>query len=232
MISKKLISLTTAAFLGTFVGSSYLSFPTSEFRNTTIERRSINYNNYVVLLVDMQEGWKSSPFLKDVLHDWKWDEKVENQKKVLRFAKEKKIPIVFLELFSSGGGKTVAELEEIIRGNYKRFEKTSSSGFDKTVNRDKKRTDDGVLETYLHSIKARTLIIMGHHKYECVYATAFQGRENGFQIVTANDLLVGSDKADLPEGLRIHPIRRERADKFYRDRVTLYSSVDDLLKHL
>ena len=180
----------------------------------------------------MQEGWESSPFLEDTLKAWNWDQIVENQKRVLGFAKDNGIPVVFLELFGSGGGETLAELEETLDGDYKRIEKIGQSGFVQTVNRAERKTEERVLETHLHSLGTRKLIVMGHHKYECVYANAFHGAEKGFQILTSNDLLIGSTEEGIPDELRAHPITRARVDQFYQDKVQVYGSVDDLLSHL
>lgn len=133
-----------------------------------------NYSDVAVILIDMQPGFVSR------LRRGEADRIVPSQVAVLKFCKEKNIPIVILEFF--GSGSTVQTLADEI-GSYdkvKIIEKNYNDGFRNTV-----------LNAHLKLIGAKKLFLMGINADFCVRETAEGAIERGYKIITSDKVIAG-----------------------------------------
>jgi isochorismate hydrolase len=141
----------------------------------------IALSNLAVLLIDMQKDFVTRPEKFDL---------IPNQVAVLRFCRERYLPVVWIEYDESGETmpELVVELNKIPPGKLYFVSKGSANAFIETD-----------LGEMLRSINATDLIIMGVNACACVYETAVEAHRQGYQIITSENLVAGYCSKCLPE---------------------------------
>ncbi len=138
-----------------------------------------------VILVDMQKK-----FVPDI-RKGRAEVIIRKQQEVIRACAEKDVPIVVLEYDCCG--KTIKalkrELRKVPRVLY--LKKYHDSGFIGTV-----------LGELLFTWNARTLLLMGVNAQCCVRSTASDALRHGFTVVTAPDLISGTEYHDPHDDIR------------------------------
>jgi len=141
-------------------------------------RQQSRFESLAVLLIDMQDGFLDS-LEKKLL--------VPNQIQVLKFCKEKEIPVMVFEYkrFGRTTSSLVMELKNIPRKNVYWFEKTDNDAF-------------SVSDFYflLKRKKITKLLLMGINAAFCVFDTAKTAIRVGFTIMTSEDLIAGYKDED------------------------------------
>ena len=134
----------------------------------------LNYSEVAVILIDMQYGFIAT------LRNGEEDRIVPNQISVLRFCKEKNIPVIILDYF--GHDETIKKLANEVKDfeNVKIIIKNRDNGF-----------TDTELNFHLKSLGAKKLFLMGINADCCVKKTAKGAIQNGYEIITSNDVIAG-----------------------------------------
>jgi len=128
-----------------------------------------------IVLVDMQAGFVGG------LRTGSLKRIVPNQKRVLKLASNRRIPVAVLEF--KGYGETLPELTELAKAcpGYTAFEKYVDSGF-----------SSGAFISWLENhAKAKSLFLMGINAGYCVKATAAGAIRRGYKIVIHPDMIAG-----------------------------------------
>ncbi|MDA9951406.1 cysteine hydrolase [Oligoflexaceae bacterium] len=130
--------------------------------------------SFAVLIVDMQYGFYERG---DVEKSKELSALVRNQTELLTFAVQQKIPIIFLEY--AGFGKTDTKLLKAVEGaRVEHIKKDRDSGF-----------SNSELESSLHSLGVDTIIVAGINGCCCIFNTALDATDAGFDVYTSPDLI-------------------------------------------
>jgi nicotinamidase-related amidase len=220
------------------------------------EEGVIDKNRTAIVLVDMQDRVEyGSEYALETQHTHhrpievgkalrkvtQWEEKEENMKRVLRYAANNDIPVVILE-YTLLGFTSNDLIRAVGSAEYKIIKKYSSSAFGKLPVTELKKVDgewvesQGFIETeveeHLESLDVETLVMMGFHRYDCVYNNAKDAVGLGYRVISAPDLAIGGEESQVlnaddvlqtPEDIRTK-------DQFFAEKTTMYRSVDELLK--
>lgn len=134
------------------------------------EKTKKEINNLAVLIIDMQKSFLDEPELKDL---------IPQQIEVIRFCRQKSIPVILVEYRVFG--RTVMKLRKEVCPSL--------------TSRVTKRYDDAFYETrlkkVLSSMGITNLLLAGVYAGGCVYETAAHAIEEGFQVLTSCDLIAG-----------------------------------------
>jgi nicotinamidase-related amidase len=126
-----------------------------------------------LVVVDIQEKLVSS------IH--KADEMILNAKKCILAAKVMGMPIVYTEQYPKGLGHTVSNLQEHLT-DVPVFEKTSFSCC-------------GDRE-FLNILKNKTVLLVGIEAHVCIYQTACDLMDNGYEVLIAEDAVSSRKEID------------------------------------
>jgi len=126
----------------------------------------IKKEDTLLLMIDIQE--RLAPAMN------KSDKVIDNNKILITALKEMKIPILYTEQYPKGLGRTLPELTEII-GKAKPLEKIVFSAFNKELK-------DELIESGRVNI-----ILTGMEAHVCVYQTARDLIDNGFNVFLVSD---------------------------------------------
>jgi nicotinamidase-related amidase len=139
-------------------------------------RRNVNNNDLAILVIDMQEIFLRGIQEREML--------VAAQQNVLRYAAEEDVPVAVLTMAYEG--PTVEEIkkevQKVPRKSY--IEKYLTSGFFGTK-----------LEQQLRTWERDVLLLMGIYASQCVQATAKDGLEKDFTVMTHTQL-IGDQTSD------------------------------------
>ncbi len=129
-----------------------------------------------VILIDMQED-----FVKD-LRAGEAKRIIPNQLEILKYCNQFSIPIVVLELNVQSYGKTNEILLNEAKKNhhFRLIGKEYDNGFFKTE-----------LDYHLKALGIKKLFIMGINANYCVKETARGAIDNGYKIMTSNEVISG-----------------------------------------
>lgn len=137
-------------------------------------QRKTNFDNIVVLLIDMQ--------MKFIQNDIEKVEIIPNQISVLKFCVAKQIPVVVFEYLENG--ITIKEINDVLKKKK-----------DAQVYYLQKKYDDAfynpTLSKILKSFATKTILIMGINAGFCVYETTKTAIKKGYQVTTSRDLIAG-----------------------------------------
>jgi nicotinamidase-related amidase len=136
--------------------------------------QSISYESLAVLIIDMQDSFiKNDPEKRGL---------VANQIIMLRYLKDKNVPIIIFDFV--GHGETTQSLVDEIKilpvNNIYRLKKSENNAF-----------TNPKLSTLLKEKKITTLLLMGINAAYCVWATADAAIKKGYTIITSKDLIAG-----------------------------------------
>ena len=140
----------------------------------------ITVNDSVLVLIDIQEK------LVNMLN--KPEPVVETTSKLLAAANIMEIPVVLTEQYPQGLGQTVLPLNE---GNMV-VEKTSFSA-----------VQEPDFISKLKELNCKNVILGGIETHICVYQTAIELMENGFNVVVAKDACASRSKDCFKVGLSL-----------------------------
>lgn len=160
-------------FLSRFFGKIFRWKEKREAQKFFIER----IDHLAVVIIDMQEYFLNH-------HPGRIVRKmIANQQNMLGLCARLDIPVIVLEYAKHG--KTVRELKKSLRKVWRKrtIIKRSSDGFQKTA-----------LVDHLVKLQIKTLLFMGINASACVLDTAKSALSEGFEIITADDLI--SDPSD------------------------------------
>ncbi len=135
-----------------------------------------------LVIIDMQPSFVSRGGNHKIPSNVKkLKEILENQKKMIRFAKERKMPIVFIEFKDQGD--TYSELKLAAKGykSVKYFHKTTDGMFD-DANEGLKNLSD-----YLRNEMVGTLIITGANGGACVEASIYGALHYNYNVTAYNE---------------------------------------------
>lgn len=137
----------------------------------------INTDNTVILVIDLQEK------LVNMLPD---DKITAKASKLLAAASLLSIPIIVTEQYPKGLGATVDELKQNAAPDTKYFEKTAFSA----------AGEPGFLEL-LAGYKRKNVLIFGIEGHVCVYQTAIDLNNSGYNVELVKDLTASRSNDEL-----------------------------------
>lgn len=136
----------------------------------------------LLLIIDIQERLVPAMFQGD---------KVINNNKILITAlKEMNIPIIHTEQYPRGLGRTIADLSEIL-GAEKPLEKIVFSAFNKE------------LKDVLIASGRINILLTGMESHVCVYQTARDLIQNGFNVFLVSDGVTSRTKENYQVGVNL-----------------------------
>ena len=129
----------------------------------------LNQENSIVLMIDIQEK------LVSMLNNLSAIAK-EKTEKIIRAAKILNIKTIVTEQYPKGLGETIKEIKDVLKEDYKPFEKTSFSAIKE--------------ENILNEIKTsgkKQVVIFGIEAHICVFQTAIELKEMGYEVYVISD---------------------------------------------
>lgn len=141
----------------------------------------LNENNSLVLIVDIQERLVSA-LEKDIIS--------VKAAKLAQAAKILSIPVLVSEQYPKGLGHTVPIVSNKIESGTEIIEKTSFSLLQ----------EEGFLEK-LKSYNKQQIVICGIETHICVYQTAAELIDAGFEVVVAKDICASRNKYEFKQGI-------------------------------
>lgn len=145
-----------------------------------MDKFTINNEEVVLLIIDIQDK-----LVKPMKYG---DQVIENTNILISAAEEFNMPIIYTEQYPKGLGNTVTELEERLK-NAKRFEKTRFTAYIEEVK-----------ET-LKEIGRKKIIISGMETHICVYQTARDLINDGYDVFVVKDSVSSRTKDNYLNGL-------------------------------
>jgi nicotinamidase-related amidase len=136
-------------------------------------------DNMVVLLIDMQSMFINNEQQRRI---------IPSQIAVLEFCKNNSIPLIVIEYANEGD--TVDQLSKKIA------ELPPENVYKITKSYDNAFSDTGLNELLI-SIQAKTLFIMGINACACVWETAYHAFQEGYNIITSQDVIAGCGSCSL-----------------------------------
>lgn len=145
-----------------------------------MDKYTLNREEAVLLVIDIQE--KLVPVMK-----YK-DQVINNSKILIKAAKEMNFPVVATEQYPKGLGPTVLELLDLIdEGNI--YAKNSFTAYTEEV------------KEALKSLDKKKVLITGMETHVCVFQTARDLINDGYQVYLAKDALASRTKDNYLNGL-------------------------------
>lgn len=145
-----------------------------------MDKFTLNKEETVLFVIDIQE--KLVPAMKDK------SQIIKNNKILITAAKEMDFPVVTTEQYPKGLGRTVPELLQLI-GEENIFAKNSFTAYTKEV------------EEKLKSLGRKSILISGMEAHICVFQTARDLINSGYQVFLAQDAICSRDKDNYQNGL-------------------------------
>ncbi|MBU5311686.1 hydrolase [Tissierella carlieri] len=147
-----------------------------------MDRYTLNRDNTALLIIDIQEKLASIMKYKEQV--------IDNTKILITAAKEMNVPIIVTEQYPKGIGPTVAEIKEAV-DNMEAFEKTNFSAY------------IGKIKETLDATGRKKVIITGMETHICVFQTARDLIENGYEVFIARDAVCSRTKENFLNGLEL-----------------------------
>jgi nicotinamidase-related amidase len=146
-----------------------------------MKKHILNENDALLLIIDIQEK------LSSVM---KYEDKViDNTLILLETSKLMNIPVIITEQYPKGIGPTVNQIKEKIDSNVEIFEKTSFTGW----------TEEVILA--LEKAGKEKIIITGMETHVCVFQTARDLIDNGYEVFVARDAVCSRTKENFLNAL-------------------------------
>ena len=142
---------------------------------------SFQKQNTALIVVDIQELFRT------LIYDM--NSVIANSSRLVRFCDRLEIPVIFSEQYSKAFGATVKEISEVAH-QYKPVEKISFSC----------AGDSGFISK-LESTKRKQIILCGLETHVCVYQTARDLLQKGYQISIAADAISSRNVSNRNLGL-------------------------------
>ncbi len=143
--------------------------------------RRLDKKDTALVVVDIQT------LFRPLIHEM--DLVIANASRLMRFADRLEIPILLTEHYSQKLGPTVDELSDLVPRN-EPIEKISFSC-----------TGDSLFMTRLKSTHRNQVILCGIESHVCVYQTARDLMEDGYQVVVAADAVSSRQVSNRNLGL-------------------------------
>lgn len=143
---------------------------------------TLNKDNTILLIIDIQE--KLASIMKHR------ERVIDNTKILITAAKEMGMPIIITEQYPKGIGPTVVEIKEAV-DNVKPFEKISFTAY-----------IDEIKEA-LDATGRKKVVITGMETHICVFQTARDLLENGYEVFVARDAVCSRTKENFLNGLEL-----------------------------
>lgn len=147
-----------------------------------MEKYTLNKDNTVLFIIDIQEKLASVMKHKEQI--------IDSTKILVAAAKEMALPIIVTEQYPKGIGSTVVDIKETI-GDVKIFEKNSFTAY-----------IDEVKEA-LETTGRKKVIITGMETHICVFQTARDLIDNGYEVFIARDAVCSRTKENFLNGLEL-----------------------------
>ncbi|WP_313756051.1 hydrolase [Tissierella sp.] len=147
-----------------------------------MEKYTLNKDNTVLFVIDIQEKLASIMKYKEQV--------IDNTKILITAAKEMALPIIVTEQYPKGIGPTVVDIKETIN-NVEIFEKNSFTAY-----------IDEVKEV-LEATGRKKVIITGMETHICVFQTARDLIDNGYEVFIARDAVCSRTKENFLNGLEL-----------------------------
>lgn len=148
-----------------------------------MKKHTINKEETLLLIIDIQE--KLSSVMKYE------DEVIENTLILLEASKLMDIPVIITEQYPKGIGTTVNKIKEEIDDTVEIFEKTSFTAC----------TEDVVAS--LEKFGRKKIIITGMETHVCVFQTARDLIERGYEVFIARDAVCSRTKENFLNALEL-----------------------------
>lgn len=145
-------------------------------------RYALNRDNTALLIIDIQEKLASIMKYKEQI--------IDNTKILITAAKEMNMPIIVTEQYPKGIGPTIADIKEAV-DNMEAFEKTNFSAY------------IGKIKEALDATGRKKVIITGMETHICVFQTARDLIENGYEVFIARDAVCSRTKENFLNGLEL-----------------------------
>ncbi|MCQ4922727.1 hydrolase [Tissierella carlieri] len=145
-------------------------------------RYALNRDNTALLIIDIQEKLASIMKYKEQI--------IDNTKILITAAKEMNMPIIVTEQYPKGIGPTIADIKEAV-DNKEAFEKTNFSAY------------IGKIKEALDATGRKKVIITGMETHICVFQTARDLIENGYEVFIARDAVCSRTKENFLNGLEL-----------------------------
>lgn len=143
---------------------------------------TLNKDNTILLIIDIQEKLASIMKHREGV--------IDNTKILITAAKEMEMPIIITEQYPKGIGPTVEEIKEVV-DNVKPFEKTSFTAY----------TDK--IKEALDATGRKKVVITGMETHICVFQTARDLIDNGYEVFIARDAVCSRTKENFLNGLEL-----------------------------
>lgn len=144
---------------------------------------TLNKENTILFVIDIQEKLASVMKYKDQI--------INNTNVLVTAAREMDLPIIITEQYPKGIGPTVTDIKETIDNNAKIFEKNSFTAY-----------IDGVKEA-LEATGRKKVIIVGMEAHICVFQTARDLIDNGYEVFIPRDAVCSRTKENFENGLEL-----------------------------
>lgn len=145
-----------------------------------MDKFTLNKEETVLFVIDIQD--RLIPAMKDKFQI------IKNNTTLITAAKEMNFPILATEQYPKGLGRTIPELLQLI-GEENIFAKNSFTAYTEDV-KDK-----------LESLGRKKVLITGMETHICVFQTARDLINDGYQVYLAKDAICSRDKDNYQNGL-------------------------------
>lgn len=166
---------------------------------------TIGTDGLAVLLIDMQD-----PFIWD---NEEVEEIIPNQINVLKFCKEKQIPVIFIEYYEEG--ETIPRLSEVVKDfpKFQTIQKITDDPFESSR-----------LLSTLKELQATKLLLMGVTAGFCIFDTASTAIEKGYEVITSDTLITDWDRI-----YNENRFGKDQVEKWYMENTTYFKN-NELVK--
>ncbi len=141
----------------------------------------LNLETTALVIIDLQDN------LLPKIHEA--ERVLERTVKLLRFARQLKLPILWAEQYPKGLGPTTQAIASELGGLHP-IPKTSFSV-----------TGDPVFAEAMRGVQRKQLLLAGVETHVCVWQTAFGAKEMGFEVFVARDAVSSRDPEEHQAGL-------------------------------
>ena len=145
-----------------------------------MDKFTLNRQDTVLMVIDIQE--KLLPVMKHK------DQVVDNNKILIRAAKEMDFPLLATEQYPKGLGRTVPDLLDLI-GEDNIFAKNSFTAYTEEV------------KEALKSLGKKKVLITGMETHVCVFQTARDLINDGYEVFLVKDAVASRTKSNFLNGL-------------------------------
>ena len=143
----------------------------------------LNNDNALLLVIDMQEK---------LVNMLKSDECAKNTAKLVQACTKLDIETIITEQYPKGLGNTVEIIKNEVKENAKTLEKTAFSAW----------KENEIQKTIINSNK-KQIIILGIEAHICVYQTAIDLVEAGYEVYFIKDCSASRNKKEFKSGIEL-----------------------------